>query len=227
MYWNNPIEGAKVGLGYDIIKQSQHQGQHCLFYSHHIAINQIRSMITLASVCELANDKLSQGRLLSGDEDQIANIVKINQYVHSLRSIGIVKPMLLYYTGQLPYEPSTGSSRLAAASLVPGLKYVPAFISTHERFRNKFPHLREIASLSEFAEVCSVPADTEFAFRLTDANADYGIDWYEMPNRQVPVPSIDWCLQVLGSYVNTQPQGFKFTPGWFKQRIDWEKFNNQ
>lgn len=223
MYWNNPTIATTVALGPDVVVESQHQGEHCLFYDPHMHESQIERLVTLTDTCELANQWLGKFDQISepGDVDKVANIVRINQFVHSLQTQGNLKPALLHYTGVLPMSSGTGGSRLMAMERIPTMTTIPCFVSTHHKYKSEFQHLQEIKTLSEFAERCHADQHTQFFFRLTDSQAPYGIDWYEAALSHTTVPGNAQCLEWLSAYVAAQPADFEFTPEWFDQDIDW------
>lgn len=130
--------------------------------------------------------------------------------------------MLLHFVGRWPYATGTGDTRLRAIERVPQITTVSAIISTHERYRSRFAHLQEIQTLEDFAR-CFGTTHGQFLIRLTDPEADYGIDWYEyvLDDPMVRVPDWDFCLQALQGYLQTQPDDFKWTVEWFDQAIDW------
>ena len=229
MYWNNPIVKARINVGEDPIVSSHHCGQHCLFYNPAEPVGNMVKFVSLQETCDLANHYLGQFNAVtdSGDLDKIANIVRINQFVHSLSHHGNIKPVLLHYTGSLPMPGGTGGSRIMAAERLPLIQHLSAFISTHIKYKDQFCHLEEITSLAQFARYCGADDTTEFYFRLTDNNALYGIDWYEAALDIVTVPGNNQCLQWLTAYVDQQPCDFKFTPNWFDQAINWTALGHQ
>lgn len=223
MYWNNPVIDACVSSTVDPIVAAQHSGQHCLFYNPGVPVTDFVKLISLQDTCDLANQHLPNFATVAepGDLDKIANIVRINQFVHSLQQHGNLKPMLLYYTGSLPMGAGTGGSRVMAAERIPGLDRFPAFISTHVNYKDQFQHLEEVTSLRQFAHHCHATETTQFYFRLTDPSAAYGIDWYEAALETTSVPGNDQCMSWLIAYCQHQQSDFKFTPEWFDQEICW------
>lgn len=228
MYWNNPIVSARINVGEDPIQASQHQGQHCLFYNPAEPLSNMVKLISLQDTCDLANQYIGKFDQISepGDLDKIANIVRINEFVHSLRKQGNLKPVLLNYTGSWPLGASTGGSRVMAAERIPELQSFPAFISTHSRHKAQFQHLEEITSLEQFAQHCHANQHTQFYFRLTDASADYGIDWYEAALETTQIPNNTQCMTRLKTYLAQQPKDFVFGPEWFDQEINWTVFDH-
>ena len=226
MYWNNPIIEATVNSSIDPVAMSQKQ--HCLFYDPGVPLDRMVKLISLQDTCNLANQYLKNFDLIlePGDVDKIANIVRINQFVHSLRQHGNFKPVLLNYTGTWPLGASTGGSRVMAAERIPELQSLPAFISTHNCYKDEFTHLEEITTLEQFAKHCHADNYTQFYFRLTDNCAEYGIDWYEVALESTSVPGNEQCLAWLRSYIQQQPQKFEFTPEWFDQEINWTVFDH-
>lgn len=227
MYWNNPIVRTTVQSGLDVIQQAQHQGRHCVFFDPAVNKTQICVPDKLQHVCDLAN---AWARQLSqcpdpGDKEKITNLVRINQFVHSLQTQGNLKPLLLHFlNGKLCA--ATGGTRIMAAERLPQFATFPAFVSTHVDHRSRFAHCIEVQSLSHWAAICGAAADTEFLFRLTDEQADYGVDWYEVALQSTFVPSHDQCQQWLEAYLQANP-GTVFAPDWFDQTINWTVFDHQ
>lgn len=229
MYWNNPVIYATVQSGPDVIESAQHQHNHCLFFDPRVPVTSMKKLLSLQDTCDLANQYIGcfDCVVQPGDIDKIANIVRINQYVHSLQQHGNFKPMLLTFTGSWPLGANTGGSRVMAAERIPGLESFAAFVSTHRRYQDQFQHLQEITTLAQFADHCGAGLHTQFVFRLTDATADYGIDWYEVALETTTVPSNQQCISWLVNYLSQQPKCFEFTPQWFDQEIDWTVFDHQ
>lgn len=227
MYWNNPIQEIDFPPDNHIIFNSQHGGQHCLFYDPAVSVDDIAKQTTLQGLCDWANTQLEQhGRgNFTLDPDRhydAANLIKINQMVDSVARYGSVKPMLLHYQGSLPYTTGTGDTRLRAIERLPDIKTVAGLISTHSRYRDQFDHCQEITNMAEFAG-CFGANKGRWLIRLTDEQAPYGIDWYEfvLNDPAVKVPSWDFCLRAIQNYINSQPEHWRFRPEWFDQKIDW------
>lgn len=231
MYWNNPIETVTYPSSSDVIFKSQHQGQHCLFYDPQVPVDHIAKQTQLQQLCNWANHEMSEhGRSNFVKDPQrhydAANLVKINQMVHSVRQHGSVKPMLLFYTGAGPYATGTGDTRLRAIERIDSIVHVSGIISTHSRYRSEFAHLREIHTLEDFARCFDAPAGSEFLIRLTDDQADWGMDWYEyvLNNTSVAVPNWEFCLSAIQNYILQQPSNFEFTVAWFDLEIAWSDY---
>ena len=227
MYWNNPKIELTWPSERDPVKQSLHNGHHCLFYDGAVNIDHIQPQQTLEQLCAMANQRLQlvDKSLFTSDttcHDWLANMVKINSMVQSIQQVGIVKPMLLIYSRELPFVPATGDSRLKALACLPHICTVPAIISTHKNNYKRFQHLRSLESFDDFANVCNATPGTNFVFRLTDFQADHGLDWYEYSHSTVSVPSIDWCLHVLKNYLDHQPSSFRFSKAWFSRATMWQ-----
>lgn len=230
MYWNNKIHTVDVPSDDDIIFKSQHGGQHCLFYTPSVPVVEIAKQTSLQGLCDWANQQLMEHGHRSFTSDparhyDAANLVKINQMVDSVARYGSVKPMLLHYTGLLPYATGTGDTRLRAIERLPKITHVSAIISTHSKHRTKFKSFQEIHTLSDFA-ACFGINQGQFLMRLTDSQAPYGLDWYEyiLDDRSVSVPDWDFCIRAIQNYVNAQAEHFVFEPAWFDVCIDWQAY---
>lgn len=209
-----------------MIVQAQHQGQHCVFFDPAVRIETIHTPVTLQEVCDLAN---AWARQLDqcpepGNVDKIINLVRINQFVHSLSTQGNLKPLLLHYLDHT-YQSATGGTRIMAAQRLPNFHTLPAFVSTHVKHRLNFTNCIEVGDLSQFAELCNADQDTEFLFRVTDNQAPYGIDWYEVALATTTVPSNDQCRKWLKAYLAVNPNTV-FCPEWFDQAINWTVFDH-
>lgn len=227
MYWDNEIHTIDVPSDSDILFKSQHGGQHCLFYAPAVPIADIARQTSLQGLCDWANQQISQHGRTAFTADparhyDAANLVKINQMVHSVARHGSVKPMLLHYTGALPYSTGTGDTRLRAIERLPTVTHVSAIISTHRRHQPAFKHHQEIHTLADFAGCFGVDRG-QFLIRLTDCQAPYGLDWYEyvLDDPAVSVPDWDFCLRAIQNYINHRPGDWRFEPSWFDLEIDW------
>lgn len=230
MYWNNPIVEIRHTADPDPIVQAQHHGNHALFYNPAQAVNEIIRIDLLQEWCDMANTRRQEDGDNFAQESRnsylAANLVRINLYVESLRQHGSIKPMLLYYSGQLPFEAATGGTRLMASELLPNFTHVTAFITTHQDYANQFSHLQRINTFEEFRQCCGVELGTQFWFRLTDTQAPWGLDWYEV-SVQVPgvsVPGDQWCLSAIKNYLDQQPADFQFDCEWFGVTRDWSQY---
>lgn len=231
MYWNNPIETVDYPGDSDIIFNATHGGEHVLYYNPTVAIDQIAKQTYLQDLCNWANAIILQYGKINFTSDKqrhydCANLVKINQMVDSLSKHGSVKPMLLFYTGALPYSTGTGDTRLRALERLPQITTVSGIISTHSKYRSYFKHLKEIRTLDDFAKCFSASPGSQFLIRLTDDHAPYGIDWYEyiLYDNNIVVPEWTFCLSAIQNYVNQQTDNFKFTVEWFDHLVDWSMY---
>jgi hypothetical protein len=232
MYWNNPVIKLKWPSDFDPINQSFHNGQHCLFYDSAVDKTLIRSNQTLQDLCNWVNDRITS---LGWDEfvqDQrnhyeIANLIKLNMWVDSLRRDGSIKPMLLQYVGRSLFETGNGESRLRAMERLPTIVTCRAFISTHKNFEDKFSHLIKVKTFDQFAQLCRAVHGQTFSFRLTDANAAYGLDWYEYDSYQTAAvtPSTVFCVEAMTNYFKQHP-GTAFSPEWFDTLINWSDYKS-
>lgn len=231
MYWNNPIEIVNYPSDNDIIFKATHNGEHVLYYDPAVPITHIAKQTKLQDLCNWANNEINlhSKECFTSDERRhydCANLVKINQMVHSLANYGSVKPMLLFFTGNYPYATGTGDTRLRAIERLSQISSVSGIISTHSKYQSMFKHLQEIKSFTEFAQCFNAKVGDQFLIRLTDQQAPYGIDWYEHALTQPGVSVPDWgfCLSAIQNYVNCQSDEFKFTVSWFDQLIDWSMY---
>lgn len=232
MYWNNPLIELTWPSARDPIQESLHNGQHCLFYHPAVDKNDIYNNQTLQDLCDWINSGLANGKtqFFSNPANfyDIANMVKLNLWVHDLPVKGSVKPMLLNYSGigkyNSDFNSGTGASRLRAMERIPQIQTVRAFVTTNQSQRSKFADLEEVTTFDRFAELCGAVPNQTFLFRLTDPTAPFGIDWYEYNSdlTATVTPEEQYCCQVLSKYIDRRPD-IVFTPQWFEEQIIWDQ----
>jgi hypothetical protein len=230
MYWNNPIKEYNWPSIHDPIIDSLHNGKHCIFYDPIVNKNQIRVNQPLQDLCNWINTAVEKEGIESvinnpHNYDQLASLVKLNIWVDDLPRRGNVKPMLLQYIGRTLYESGTGESRLKALERIDTINTVTAFICTHRQYYKQFDHLESVTNFNRFAELCGANDSQSFLFRFTDEQALYGLDWYEYNSNQTSLitPSEIYCVSVLSNYIKQHPNTI-FTPEWFDNLINWNKF---
>jgi hypothetical protein len=234
MYWNNPIINLTYPSAQDPIKDSLHGGNHCLFYNPAVNKHDIYNPQSLQDLCDWVNIGIAKHGWLDFLADpknyyDLANLVKLNLWVHDLPIKGSIKPMLLTYTGNKynsDFDSGTGASRLRAMERIPAMQNVSAFITTGFNFRSTFAHLEEITTFDRFAELCQAVPEQKFLFRLTNPSAPFGLDWYEYDSQftAAVTPGENDCLTALTNYMKVHPTT-SFTPEWFESAIDW-RFND-
>lgn len=232
MYWDRPTLEYIWPSDSDPVAQSLHNGVHCLFYDPTVDKRSIKTNQTLQDLCAWVNTAINNQGMTGFLQDptnhyEIANLVKLNLWVHDLPVSGSVKPMLLQYVGGDQYMTGTGESRLRALERLPQMTTVGAFISTHQQFRSKFAHLESVTNFDRFAEICQAVDQQTFLFRLTDAQAPYGLDWYEYNSARTALvtPGQDHCVEAMTNYLQQNP-GLVFTPVWFDSKITWSDYKN-
>jgi hypothetical protein len=231
MYWNNPLILINWPSRLDPIKDSLHNGVHCLFYDPAFDQKQIQYRQKLQDLCDWANKSIiAQGTACFLQNPQnhydIANIVKLNMWIDDIRSQGIVKPMLVSYDNN-QYTANNGESRLRALECVPEVRAVRAFISTGVKYQDQFRHLEPVTTFDQFSQLCGAVNGQKFLFRLTDAQAPHGLDWYEYDSqRTAPVtPPVEYCVGAIAAYLEQHPSTV-FKVGWFAQLVDWIQYKN-
>ena len=232
MYWNNPTIRVTYPLNSqdDPIKQSFHNGVHCIFYDPAVPKETIRYQQSLKDICDWANGHIKRDGIDGfinnpGNHYDIANIVKLNMWIDDIRKQGIVKPMNIFYDGQEQYGINNGESRLRAVERITNLSSVSAFVCTRQEYADRFAHLEQVQDFEHFARLCKAVdygREQIFLFQLTDLEAPYGIFWYEYDSQlTAPVtPSEAFCVKALHDYL-LQNADFEFTPDWFDDLKAW------
>jgi hypothetical protein len=229
MYWNNPIQPVIYPSDNDIIFKSLHNGAHCLFYDPAVPKHNIQCR-TLADFCDQINKSIKFNGVDAFINDQrnhdnIANVVKLNMWVHDIQQQGVVKPMMLFYDGQQQYGINNGESRLRAMERLPEITTICAFISTSVKYQDQFDHLEPVTTFEQFAQLCQAMHGQEFLFTLTDSTAPYGIFWYEYNSARTAAvtPSEAWCIEVFQNYILQKPN-LCFVPEWFDTLVLWKDY---
>jgi hypothetical protein len=232
MYWNNSIINLTYPSDQDPIVDSLHGGNHCLFYDPAFDQGQIHYRQKLQDLCDWVNQLITtQGTTQFLQDPQnhynIANLVKLNMWIHDIQTNGIIKPMLIWYLGDEKYIATNGESRLRALECIPEITTVTAFISTTNKYAEKFKHLTPVTTFDQFAKLCKAVDGQKFLFRLTDDHAPYGLDWYEYNSRQTAsvTPEEEYCVGAVTAYLEQHP-GTVFTVDWFAQLVDWNQYKN-
>ena len=231
MYWENPLIEAQWPGTQDPVHDSMHNGNHCLFWNPHAEFQNLPTNQRLSELCRWAMEWLDHDGIDGFAADarnhyDIANLVKLNLWIHDIRAQGIVKPwLLLDQDGTL--IPGTGDSRLRCLERIPEIQTVPAFISTHVSRADQYQHLKPVTTLDQFARLCGARPGQLFTFRLTDSAAPFGMYWYEYNNDQTRwvTPGESDCVAAFVAYAHAHP-GLKITPEWFDCLIDWNQYHN-
>jgi hypothetical protein len=231
MHWNNPIINLTYPSSQDPIKDSLHDGVHCLFYDPVFDQKQIKYQQKLQDLCDWTNQSIAtQGVTCFLQNPQnhydIANLVKLNMWIADIRSQGIVKPMLISYDSN-QYTAANGESRLRALECVPEICSVRAFINTSVKYQDQFDHLEPVTTFDQFAQLCGAVNGQNFLFRLTDAQASHGLDWYEYNSQRTATvtPGEEWCVGAVTAYLEQYPDTV-FTVDWFAQLVEWNQYKN-
>ena len=228
MYWNKPlIEVHWPDADSDPVQDSFHQGQHCMFWNPAAKFDNITTLQTLSDLCRWANEWLSQDGIdlfvqESRNHYDIANLVKLNIWIHDIRQQGIVKPWLILDQRDDTYLAGTGDSRLRCLERIPEITTVPAFITCHQSRAHLYKDLEPVTNFDQFAKLCNARTGQLFTFRLTDADAPYGMYWFEYNSDRTRsvTPSESSAVQAFRDYYQKNPQ--PITPEWFDQIIDWK-----
>jgi len=231
MYWNNPKIEIVYPSNLDPIADSLHSGRHALFYDPAVPVDSILYEQTLSVLSDWAN-RLVQSQGIDGfvqdprNHYDIANLVKLNLWVHDIRAQGIVKPMLLKPDANPGYYRSnTGESRCRVLERIPEINTVTAFITCHQDQSDQYAHLVSVTKFEQFVALCNGTVGQEFIFTLTDDKADHGLYWFEYNSdlTRAVTPHESYCVSVLHHYLQRHTH-MQFSPEWFDNKIDWNSY---
>lgn len=231
MYWNNPLISLHWPNSQDPIQQSMHGGRHCLFWNPNAEFNKVVTNQRLVDLCRWAmnNFKVQGHRNFISDPKNhydIANLVKLNMWIHDIKAQGIIKPWMFLDQGDGTFLAGTGDSRLRCLERIPSITTVPGFISTTVDRQHLYQGLERIETFDRFAELCKAQPGQMFLFRLTDHQAPYGIYWYEYDSEYTRsvTPGQDQAVEMFDQYLHRHPN-VEIVPEWFDQLIDWQLYS--
>ena len=231
MYWNNPLIEVYWPGDIDPVKDSMHQGKHCLFWNPTARFDNILTNQRLDDLCGwamewLAYDGIDKFVAEQQNHYDIANLVKLNLWIHDIRAQGIVKPWLIQDQGDGTFLAGNGDSRLRCLERIPEIQTVPAFISVHADRANLYSDLEPVVSFDQFAQLCNARVGQQFLFRLTDQSAPYGMYWYEYNSDRTRsvTPGEMECVNMFKNYYCNQTSPVAITPKWFDSVINWHNY---
>ena len=229
MYWDQPLlecQWPQQADPFDVLLGDTH----VLFYDRQFDFRGLRTNQRIGDLCAWAEQGLAQGIDAFAKEPQnhydIANLVKLNMWASDIRQQGIVKPWLILDWGDYR-EAGTGDSRLRLCEIMPEITSVPAFISTHRDRVDHYPGLEKVTTFKRFGELCGARLQQQFLFRGTNAEAPFGIYWYEFDSdlTRAVTPDQAWCVRVFQEYYRlNRPE---ITPAWFLIPVQWQQFDKK
>jgi hypothetical protein len=229
-YWNNPLVTVTWPSSTDPF--DTHNQTHCLFYNAQAKLDNIVTNQRLADLCRWAQEWLTHDGLDGFVAEpqchyDIANIVKLNMWLHDIRRQGIVKPWLLQDLGNGTVQAGTGDSRLKCLERLPHINTVPAFVSVRQDRAKAYQHLEPVNDFDHFAQLCGAEPGQEFMFRFTDSAAPYGVFWYEYNSARTRAvtPNQDLAIELFVNYMRANP-GTEITPDWFDREVPWQDYKS-
>jgi hypothetical protein len=230
MYWNNPL--TQITWPTEADPFVEHNLTHCLFYNPAAGLDHVVTNQKLADLCEWAMQWLNHDGLAGFAAEprchyDIANLVKLNMWLHDIRRQGIVKPWLLQDRGDGTFQAGTGDSRLKCLERMPEIVTVSAFVSTRQDRAHLYANLEPVMTFDQFAQLCGAVPGQQFLFRFTDADAPYGLFWYEYNSEltRAVTPGQDQAVDMFVQYMQQHP-GTQITPEWFDQAIEWDRYRS-
>lgn len=230
MYWNNPLIETKWPGDCDPIVESQHGNTHALFWNPRCRFDNVVTNQRLGDLCKwamewLISDTVDDFVSEPKNHYDLANLVKLNMWIHSIRKHGIIKPWMILDHGDGTFSAGTGDSRLRCLERIPEIQHVPAFISTLQTRASLYADLEPVTTFDQFAALCGAEQNQLFMFRLTDPSAPYGIYWYEYNSSRTReiTPGQDQAVSMIHRYLLANP-GVEITPEWFDREIDWRRY---
>jgi hypothetical protein len=110
---------------------------------------------------------------------------------------------------------------------MPEIVTVSAFVSTRQDRAHLYANLEPVTTFDQFAELCGAVPGQQFLFRFTDADAPYGLFWYEYNSEltRAVTPGQDQAVDMFVQYMQQHPET-QITPEWFDQAIEWDRYRS-
>ena len=217
----------------DIFTKTIQNSETELFFDPCVFKDKINTEHTLKKLCDWANDKIQHQGLdmfLSDHYNNydIANLVKINLWTLDIQKQGVVKPFLLKYIGNGRYIANTGETRLRSMEQILNLNTVRAFVVVPKKYVPEFDHLERIMDIHEFARYCAAVDGQQFLFDFTtDQYNNQELWWFEYDSQRTAAvtPGDEWCIEVFKKFTNNKGIPY-FTPQWFLEDHNWNRYKN-
>jgi hypothetical protein len=230
-YWKNPT--VEIAWPSEIDVFAEHSKTHCLFYNPAARVDSLITTQKLSDLCRWAQEWLTQDGLdgLIAEPRchyDVANLVKINIWLHDIRQQGNVKPWLLQDQGDGTLQAGNGDTRLKCLERIPEITTVHAFVSTRRERASFYADLEPVTTFNQFAGLCGAEyVGQPFLIRFTDESAPYGIDWYEYASTRTRAvtPNQDQAVDMFVQYMRANPNT-EITPEWFDCKIDWNRYGS-
>lgn len=162
--------------------------------------------------------------LSAGDQDLMANLVRINWFCHQLTSEPIRKPILAHlYQGQLIVD--CGDTRLMALSALGQCRPVKVIATAPLKFSHEFVDWTLISNNQELLAAAQLPANSPIYYRTQ--GHDPIISWIEFALEDTAhhLHDVDQRLTMMQSYLQHQNAAFQFDLTWAASKIDWSAFD--
>lgn len=185
-----------------------------LYYDPQVAIQHIDLLDHINNVIANANCWLKN--TLDIDQNAQARLVNINRFAESIARRGSTKPMMLNWSGDFPYIPGNGGTRMLAIEVLTNIRSAPAFITSVSKLA-----LEEVTSVAQFQQLCQCPG-SEVYLRLSNT---VGIEWFEISSQDQDLVVYDDFVtaQALKKYLSQQ-ENFEFSRAWFATPINWSRY---
>ena len=227
MYWDQPLIACRWPQDPDPFPQLLGQ-DYLLFWNPEFDFSGLKTNQRLDDLCAWARHGLDGGldRFVKDERNHydIANLVKLNMWAADIRRQGIIKPWLILDWGNGVQEAGTGDSRMRLCEIMPEIRSVTAYVSTHRSRAHLYADLEPIHNLHEFAQRSGATIGQQFLFRPSKAPAPFGIYWYEYDSERTRAvtPDQPWCVNAFKQYYQThQPV---IDAAWFLAPVAWQDY---
>lgn len=226
MYWNQPLIECRWPQDPDPVPDLLGD-QYLLFWDPKFDFRGLKTNQRMADLCAWVQHRLAEGidRFVADERNHydIANLVKLNMWAEDIRRQGIIKPWLVLDWGDYQ-EAGTGDSRMRLCEIMPEIKTVPAFVSTHRDRAMLYTGLEPILTLQQLATRCEAMIGQQFLFRPTTGAAPFGIYWYEYDSAltRAVTPAQSWCVTVFEHYYHVYRP--VIDAAWFLDPVPWQDY---
>lgn len=188
----------------------------------------VQPTYNIAALCQIVNDLIDQRGIMGVSPENLEtqysyyfqNLYKINAMIPTLKTAGIVKPLLLKHRDGT-YMTETGDSRIMAMSLLVKNLECPALISGCAPVLAQ--PITRIRDVPDFYSCLEIDEKHSFTVIMTP-----GLIWFDLfsPYTQfMDEINANARHKLVHNYlVQNHHPGFRITPEWFLEPIDWSSY---
>jgi hypothetical protein len=202
--------------------------QYCMFFCPDYHANKLTPVQTLAKSVSFVNQTLrALGPQLSkwdsGQQDEIARLVRVNWIYQRLCIEPIRKPILVHMVNT-DLVIDCGDTRIMALTAWDPQATVPVLVSCDRTQADVFAEWRQITCDQDLIDVLKFdPASVSIYLSAAPPGAHHAVDWLEIGDLSTShhLHHLSQRLSMMQEFLNTQTSDFEFDLTWPKQKVNW------